>query len=588
MSWVYVVIPGVIGALLAVNTQPFAKPGGEPEKANRTDPNEQRRVAMNKQGDAQKGKALFASSALRCAVCHRVNGHGGEVGPDLSQVAGKLDRTHLIESLLEPSAQILEGYRTAMIELKDGRVLTGIIRGETAAKFTLIDVTNKSQVIAAGDVESRATSPLSLMPGDLCADLSPSAFTDLVAYLETLRTGRRLNPGEGITGAVVLPSGFEVEPVATGLTGGTALEVAPDGRVFVCEQAGALRVVKHGKLLPEPFVKLPVDRSWERGLIGVTVAPEFPRIPYVYVVYVASRPYPHHVISRLTARGDVAEPGSETVLFEGDNQTRLGGNQIDGHQGGAIHFGRDGKLYVAIGEQTAEKPAQDKNSLLGKILRLNPDGSIPVDNPFVKDARGKYRAIWALGCRNPFAFAVQPETGRIFINDVGGGSEEINEGVAGANYGWPAVDHGPTSQPQFRGPIHFYPTACITGGAFCPTHSPWPAEYRGKYFFTDFNHGFLKFINPVQPERSQPFGTGLRRPTDIRFAPNGDLYIYMRNAWVVDKLFSSGTSSLLRVRYCTPPQNATSRRSPPCDHVRENVVRTGPKALQVRTSVRSP
>src|SRR5262245_25450074 len=150
-----------------------------------------------------------------------------------------------------------------------------------------------------------------------------------------------------------LPDGFAEKIVATGLTGATALAVAPDGRVFVCEQTGALRVVKDDALLPEPFVTVKVDSSWERGLIGVTLDPDFPTKPYVYLCYVAPEPYPHHRVSRFTARGDAAVAGSELVLLEGDDQTRLGGHHPDGHQGGGLHFGKDGKLYVGIGEQTA-------------------------------------------------------------------------------------------------------------------------------------------------------------------------------------------------------------------------------------------
>jgi glucose/arabinose dehydrogenase len=363
-----------------------------------------------------------------------------------------------------------------------------------------------------------------------------------------LRTGRKLTPGEGVTGAVTLPAGFTVAVVASGITAATAMEVTSDDRVFVCEQTGSLRVFKKGKLLPEPFARLPVTATWERGLIGVAVSPNFPRTPYVFVCYVAGYPYPHHVVSRLTARGDVAEPGSEKVLFEGDDQNKLGGFKSDGHQGGPIHFGKDGKLYICIGEQTAEKPAQDLHSLLGKILRINPDGSIPADNPFANKVEGKYRAIWALGCRNPFGFAVQPKTGRIFVNDVGGRAEEIDEGLAGANYGWPTVDHGPNKAPRFRGPVHHYPTACITGGAFAPDE-PWPAEYRGKYFFADFNHGSIRYLDPDHPQKSHAFTIGLRRPVDIRFGQDGSLYVLLRDAWVIDELFKPGTGALLRIRY---------------------------------------
>jgi glucose/arabinose dehydrogenase len=295
-------------------------------------------------------------------------------------------------------------------------------------------------------------------------------------------------------------------------------------------------------------VTLPVDATWERGLIGVTVAQNFPKTPHVFVCYVAARPYPHHVVSRLTARGDVAEPGSETILFEGDDQTKLGGTVPAGHQGGAVHFGKDGKLYVAVGDQTAGEPAQQLNSLLGRLLRINRDGSIPDDNPFFSRAAGKYRATWALGLRNPFTFAVQPETGRLFINDVGGVAEEVNEGVAGANYGWPRVEHGPTTDPRFRGPIHHYPTACIAGGAFAPAGLRWPKEYRGRYFFGDFNHGWVKVLDPARPAVAGPFATGLRRPVDLRFAADGSLYVLVRDAWVIDKLFKGGTGALLRIR----------------------------------------
>src|SRR5262249_45929490 len=249
---------------------------------------------------------------------------GGEVGPDLSAVGGKFDRQHLIESILEPSAQIVEGYRATAITTAHGRTLTGIVKEQTDGRLTLLDVDGKRHTVAADDIELRREVRVSLMPEGLWQSLSPPEFTDLIAFLESLR------PAGGLT----LPPGFTAATVATGITGATALEVAPDGRVFVCEQTGALRVVKDDKLLPRPFVRLPVDSFWERGLIGVTVAPDFLKLLHVYVCYVAAKPYPHHVVSRFTAAGDIAQPGSEVVLFEGDDQTKLGGKVPAGHQGG--------------------------------------------------------------------------------------------------------------------------------------------------------------------------------------------------------------------------------------------------------------
>jgi glucose/arabinose dehydrogenase len=151
-------------------------------------------------------------------------------------------------------------------------------------------------------------------------------------------------------GSADLPEGFSEEIVATGVTGAVAMAVAPDGRIFVCEQTGALRVVKHGVLLEKPFVTLKVDSSWERGLIGAALAPGFPKEPYVYLCYVSPDPYPHHRVSRFTSDGDAAVSDSEVILLEGDDQTKLGGQVPNGHQGGAMHFGKDGKLYIGIGE----------------------------------------------------------------------------------------------------------------------------------------------------------------------------------------------------------------------------------------------
>jgi uncharacterized repeat protein (TIGR03806 family) len=350
-----------------------------------------------------------------------------------------------------------------------------------------------------------------------------------------------------------LPEGFSDTLVAPGITGATALAVAPDGRLFICEQTGSLRVVKGDRLLAEPFVTVAVDSYWERGLIGVTFDPDFPRRPYVYVCYVSPKPYPHHVVSRFTAQGDRAVPGSEVVLLVGDDQRQLGGAQPAGHQGGAVHFGKDGKLYVAIGEQTAGEPAQRMDTFQGKLLRINPDGSIPEDNPFSKTAKGKYRAIWALGLRNPFAFAVQPGTGRLFINDVGNARiEEVNEGAAGANYGWPESE-GPTTNPKHRGPIFAYAHnvgRSITGGTFYnPLVRQFPAKYVGKYFFLDFMDHWMRVLDPDHPEAAEVFATGLAGPVDVVTAPDGSLYYLNRKEWVKDEKFQKQTGALHKITY---------------------------------------
>src|ERR1041385_1771388 len=242
-----------------------------------------------------------------------------------------------------------------------------------------------------------------------------------------------------------LPPGFAQQTVAQGITGATGMAVAPDGRIFICEQPGMLRLVNDDGLLPEPILRLNVDSEWERGLIGIALDPQFAANGFFYLVYISPKPYPHHVISRFTIQGDTVDPASECILLEGDDHTKMGGTKPPGHQGGGVRFGKDGKLYVGLGEQTAGAPSQRLDTLLGKLLRINPDGSIPADNPLLEKTRRKYRAIWAYGLRNPFALAVQPGTGRIFINDVGASRwEEIDEAVAGSKHGWP-ISGGPPS-----------------------------------------------------------------------------------------------------------------------------------------------
>ncbi len=388
--------------------------------------------------------------------------------------------------------------------------------------------------------------------------LALTACLSVVGPAANLRKSQAAQPPISVAsskppGRLDLPEGFCEEVLATGITGAVAMTIAPDGRVLICEQTGALRVVKDDTLLPAPMVTVKVDSSWERGLIGVTLDPAFPQRPYVYLCYVAPEPYPHHRISRFTVAGDAADPKSEVVLLEGDDQRKFGGSKPDGHQGGAIHFGRDGKLYIGIGDQTAGLPAQRLDALQGKLMRINSDGSIPDDNPFFKISAGKFRAVWAYGLRNPFAFAVQPGTGRILIDDVGEASwEEIDEGVAGANYGWPQAE-GPSADPRFKGPLYAYDHSqgrSITGGAFYnPSHVQFPPEYVGRFFFADFMDNWIRTLDPDHPTDVRPFAAGLNGAVDVQVGPEGSLYVLNRNSWVKDDKFKPGTGSLHRISY---------------------------------------
>ena len=352
--------------------------------------------------------------------------------------------------------------------------------------------------------------------------------------------------------AVQLPPGFSQTQVGNSFNDGTAMAFAPDGRLFVAQQSGALRIIKDGTLLATPFLSITVDSNGERGLLGVTFDPSFASNHFVYVYHTVPGSPPHNQVSRYTANGDVAQAGSEQVILDLNN---LSG--ATNHNGGAMHFGPDGKLYVAAGENANPSNAQTLNNLLGKVLRINKDGTIPTDNPFYGTATGQNRAIWAMGLRNPYTFDFQPGTGRLHINDVGQSTwEEINLGAAGANYGWPQTE-GPTTQSGVTAPIYAYqhgsgtPTGCaITGGTFYnPATSLFPSSYTGKYFFADYCGSWIYSIDPSSPATATQFATSTSNaPVDLKVGPDGALYYLSRS--------SGGSPGIYRIGYAdtTPPQ----------------------------------
>jgi glucose/arabinose dehydrogenase len=336
----------------------------------------------------------------------------------------------------------------------------------------------------------------------------------------------------GVASAVTVPSGFSQSQIGGSLDSPTAFAIAPDGRIFVCEQEGRLRVIKDGELLATPFLSVTVSSVGERGLLGVAFDPAFASNHFVYVYYTAVTPSIHNRLSRFTANGDVAVSGSERILLEIDDLT-----SATNHNGGAIRFGADGKLYVGVGENATSSNAQTTSNLLGKLLRLNNDGTIPTDNPFSSSASGKNRAIWAVGLRNPFTFAVQPGTGRIFINDVGQDTfEEVDEGREGANYGWPATE-GPTSNSAYDSPIYSYAhggssDCAITGAAFYNPATPqFPSSYTGDFFFADYCGGWIKRLDAAGSyATASGFATGIASPVDLAVSGDGALYYLARGS----------------------------------------------------------
>lgn len=342
------------------------------------------------------------------------------------------------------------------------------------------------------------------------------------------------------------PQGFtKNESWVGGLTNATAFTQAPDGRLFVAQQGGALRVVKNGALLAVPFHQFTVDSQGERGLIGVALHPNFAQNGWVYAHYTSPTGGAHNRIVRLVANGDVSTGVENTAVGLPIDLPAL--SSATNHNGGALHFGTDGKLYVGVGDNANGARAQDVNDVFGKLLRFNDDGTIPSDNPFCATAAQQRCAVWAYGLRNPFTFAVQPGTGRMHINDVGQNTwEEIDLGVRGANYGWPASE-GPDNigagvtaplfsyahadaSPPGAGPGGFLTGFSIAGGAFYPEGGNFPAAYRGSYFFADFVSRFVARMDPANGNAVNTFATLAGSPVDLLVGADGALYVLTRSA----------------------------------------------------------
>jgi glucose/arabinose dehydrogenase len=391
---------------------------------------------------------------------------------------------------------------------------------------------------------------------------SPTAFRPQVQELET-----RDLP------STVLPAGFMETTLTSGLSGPTNMELAPDGRLFVLEQGGSVKLVRTDGTTATAL-KLTVDSSGERGLLGIAFDPSYSSTHFVYLYYTnpnggGTATGTHNQISRFTVNdADPQNPtfGAETPILDLNNLS-----SATNHNGGGIHFGTDGMLYVGVGENANGANSQTLGNLLGKLLRVNVDGYaggrddttlghiIPADNPFVGKAAGINQLIFALGLRNPFTFAVQPGTGQIFINDVGQNTwEEIDLAVAGANYGWPNSEgfktptDTATTIGTYMDPLLAYNHSggpagggcAIVGGVFYdPPTAQFPAQYVGKYFYEDLCGGWIRVFDPAQPgslsnpDTSSGFAAGDANNTvALKVDSGGNLYYLSQTAGQVEKI----------------------------------------------------
>jgi glucose/arabinose dehydrogenase len=352
-------------------------------------------------------------------------------------------------------------------------------------------------------------------------------------------------------GDVVAP-GFTQTTVASGLALPTAFAFLPDGRLLVTEQAGDLKLVDDGAVSTIATIPVAMCSDFETGLLGIAVDPDFANNGYVYLFRTKDGDSGCFDLTnrfcevvRITIANDTVDLQSLVVLLSGIR------TDTGYHDGGALRIGPDSKLYVGAGETgvgdfgggppgTSTNPyAQDLNVLEGKILRINLDGTIPSDNPFVGIA-GMRPEIFAYGFRNPWRLGFDPNNNNLWVGDVGEDTaEELDVVTSGGNFGWPLSEAKlPKVAPGTVAPafsyLHEIPGSlgsCVSGIAFAPpefgTHAG--GFYGGFLFFGDFDEGHI-YRAALDKTRSKvsgkavPFVNNTDGVVDLSFGPDGALY----------------------------------------------------------------
>jgi glucose/arabinose dehydrogenase len=354
-----------------------------------------------------------------------------------------------------------------------------------------------------------------------------------------------LTASRAAAGSTSLPPGFIETVITSDLFLPTGFTFMPDRRILILEKGGTIKVVRNGTTRVAGRIAVSAQYD-ETGLLGITVDPAFSSNGYIYVYYTtspASYQPPGHPyrfawnrVSRFTMIDDTVRTDSEVVILDDifadteDEPTivRHGAPHTGHHNGGCVLFGPDGKLYISVGDAANGANAQNLAVLNGKILRVDPDGRVPADNPFV-GTPGARPEIWCLGLRNPWRFTFDA-FGQMFIGDVGLDKfEEINLGGPGLNFGWPIYE-GSGNDPRYIDPIYAYPndghnTAIAAVGAHNGS-GIYPPRYSNVLFFGDFGQGLIYTLkyDPASGAEATLFATRAGSPVHFAQGPDGLMY----------------------------------------------------------------
>lgn len=392
-----------------------------------------------------------------------------------------------------------------------------------------------------------------------------------------------------VASAFTLPENFSDTAVLQNLQDTDGFAFSPDGRIFISERiTGKLRVAKYNSsddswsLNPLPFYTfdIPKDGNGQpqarrsAGLRDIAFDPDFENNGFVYAFYMKNGGL-HNRVVRIKASDenpDLADAGEFLVIDLPFNDSQSSGS----HNGGALEFGTDNKLYITTGDgwegEFAGDSVQSFSSFTGKVLRINTDGSIPGDNPFLDQAEGDYEAIYALGLRNPYSMSQHPDTGALYINEARGNNKaSIYIVEAGANYQHEGSNTGFGTDRDKWADASLAGGELVTGGAWLPEAglANFPAAYDGRYFVALWGSnssttGRISTIVSDSDTSVSSFATGVGlagsngiavKPVITRFSDSGELF-YMLTT------YTTSSAEIRRVRFTQLQTAATPTFNP--------------------------
>jgi glucose/arabinose dehydrogenase len=377
--------------------------------------------------------------------------------------------------------------------------------------------------------------------------------------------------------ATTMPEGYRIEPVARGLDDPSALAAAPDGRIFILERlTGEVLVFENGELASTPLLQLDVAQGEQEGLLGIALDPDFGANGHMYLYYTQASPKTHRVVRYTVSGGQASDP---FVVVDD-----LGSATSGRDNGGGMAFGGDGMLYVGVGVFENDAAAQDLGYLGGKILRVEPDGDVPADNPYAGEPY-PYNLIWADGVRDPRGIAAHADVGTLYGVDLyaeDGTCDELNVLRSGDTYGWDAVA---CEAGAYTGPVDTFSPQIDASGVVSYVGDRYPDATDDVFVSGAVASGVQMVLDRMtgadldQLESSQDLYDPAEDvcPTQLTAITQGaDGWLYALSADA-----DAATAGLYRVIYDESGSGAPPREASGTSHIGMTLAKTGTGALDL-------